>query len=241
MKVNWNPRDAFARARRRSTPWRVAMVPIGMACAIVVFVSYVYVSLHALLYLGPRDAFFCTPTRIASIVLLLVLLVLAFPPGMIITNCLFWLIPRVRNTLYRTEASAGQSFSKANTGLFKAFLALACVLLPIWAVAIDPTVCISKTAIYKRSWPLASMKVYPISHIAKVVPVCSRGSRGGWNIALLVTIDNDRSVDLAAIDIWYKSFSNSVLAVLQSLPWDYSRITRDCPEAYRKLISPIRG
>ena len=237
MKANWKPRDAFARARRRSTPWRLAMVPVMMVCIIAVFFSYQYLSLHALSCLGPKDAFFCTPTHIASIVLILVLLVLALPAGMTITNCLFWLIPRVRDALDRVEASVGQSFSKANTELFKAFLAMTCVLLPIWVFGVGSIVCVSETTIYKRSWPLASITGYPISHIAKVVPMCSRGGRGGWNIALMVTTDDGISIDLVGLDIWYRSFSANVLAVLQDRSWDYSEIARNCPSTYRNLVA----
>lgn len=151
------------------------------------------------------------------------------------TNVLLWFVPRVRHALNRAEARVGQSFSKRNAQLIKFLFATVALLLPVYLLAIGAMVCISKDTIYYRPQLLASMQSYSISQVKEVRPRCRR-DRGGGNIALIVTMRDGTSLDLAAFDLWFKSSSQQVLDLLRDRPWTYSEIDSGCPAYSRKLI-----
>src|SRR5690242_5967208 len=119
MSPKWRPSNALARAERRRSPWRIVVVPFGLACAIGVFLFGGYLTLRAQTLFGPDHVFFCTPTHLSSIILLLALGAFSIPTGFIIANLLLWMVPPIRAALEKAEVRAGGSFATANAGLVK--------------------------------------------------------------------------------------------------------------------------
>ena len=179
MRFKWRPARALIRAERRRSPWRILALPLGLACAIGVFLFVADVTLHALIFFGPDKVFFCTPTHISEIVLLLAVGVLSVLIGFIIANLLLWMLPPIRAALERAEAHAGQSFSTANARLVKFSAISALILMPIYVIAVGSEVCLSDSKIYYRPYSLASQQTYDMSQVAEVRPRCTKGNRGG--------------------------------------------------------------
>ena len=174
--------------------------PVAIACMIGMFVVSVGLTRQVQLFFAPLDAFFCTPTPISRTILIVAIFALVIPTGLLIANLLLWLIPAARHAFDRAETRIGKSFSTANAGLIKLFFAMAGIFLPIYFLAIGSMVCISQANIYYRQQLLTKWYSYPISQVEAVRPMCRKGSRGGWDIGLIVTIADNSSFDLAAVE-----------------------------------------
>ena len=72
MKINWSPADARARAGLRWTPWRLLLLPLCGVCWVGLSMAWVLATLEAVPLFPPKDAFFCTTTRAAPYLLVLV-------------------------------------------------------------------------------------------------------------------------------------------------------------------------
>lgn len=238
MRFKWRPADAFTRAGRRWSPWRILAVPLGFACAVAVFLFVADMTLRALILFGPDNVIFCTPTHVSAIILFLALAVLSVPAGLVIANLLLWTIRPIRAALERADARAGQSFATANAQLVNFAMLSALILLPIYVIALGSKDCLSDSEIYYRPHLLASQQTYALSQVAEVRPRCTKGTRGGWDIGLDLAMNDGASFDLAVIGPWFSSSSDRILTSLRGLRSNDSRIHSDCPIGLRKLVSP---
>jgi hypothetical protein len=220
MASSRTPRTARAKARQPWNPLRLLVViPAALASLIVPFVALVYIARNAFNLLSPEGTLFCTPTRLSMIILFFVLLFLAGSLGGMFAT-LLWSPRRQR----RSD--------------LKFLLKIGAIPFPIYLLALGSMVCVSETEIQYRSQLLAGWQRYHMSQIVSVRPDCSRGSRGGWDVRLYLTMDDGRSFDLAALHPWLPSSWQRVVGELSSRPWDNSNIDRDCPNSRRRLISP---
>ena len=238
MSPKWKPSDALARAERRRSPWRIIAVPLGLACAIGVFLFCSNITLRAQVFFAPANVFFCTPTHLSAILLFLVLGVLSIPIGLIIANLLLWIVPPIRAALERAEASAGGSFAAANAGLVKFTLVAALVFLPVYATTVGAKVCLSSSQIYYQSRVLVPLLTYDMTQLTEVRPRCTKGGRGGWDIGLDIALSDGTSFDLAVVGPWFSASSEGILASLRGVRSNDSQIESGCPVGLRKLVSP---
>ena len=240
MTPEWKPSDAFARAGRRWTPWRLLAVPLGFVCAVAVFVALATLTLRGELVTGPDSVFFCSPSRWSVVVLVMALLVLAVPIGFLLANVLLWMVPPIRRALDEAEARVGGSFSRANAGLVRATLVLALISLPVVVIAAGSSACLSRSDIYYRPHLLTSWRIYPLSQILEVRSRCETGSRGGWSIGLDVIVSDGTSLDLAVVGPWFRRFSTEIQTALHESKANDALIAPGCPPGLRKMLMPRR-
>lgn len=238
MNIRRRLGNALSRAECRRSLWRLLALPLGFACAIGIFLFLSYTTLRAQIFFGPDDVFFCTPSHLSSIVLLLTGGVLSLPVGLMVANLLLWMVPPARAALELAELQAGESFATANAGLAKFVAMSALMLLPIFAAAARPQACLSDSQVYYRPQVLSSFQAYDLSQLAEVRPRCTKGSRGGWDIGLEIEMTDGVSLDLAVVGPWFSSSSQRILAALGSVRSNSSQIDPRCPSGFRNLISP---
>src|SRR5258708_28683250 len=113
MNSRWKPGNALARAKHRRSPWRIVAVPLGLVCAIAVFLFGCAVTLRAQVFFGPDHSFYCTPTHLSALILFLALGVLSIPIGFVVANLLLWTVPPIRAALEKAETRVGGSFATA--------------------------------------------------------------------------------------------------------------------------------
>ena len=124
-------RSSQQRARRRKSPWNLALffTAVVYACAVA------YLMVSGLLYLQhsrfPHQAILTSHTRIGGIFLVFTL----FPSlaaGMILGNLVMWCIPAARRT-FEKEAKGikGTSFKSSMKQLFLAFMATLVIFGPL--------------------------------------------------------------------------------------------------------------
>jgi hypothetical protein len=219
MASSRTPGTGRVKVKQPFNPLRLLVViPAALASLIVPLAALVYITQNVFSLLCPDGVLFCTPTRLSMIIIFFVLIVYAGSlGGMFVT--LLWSPRRQR----RSE--------------LKLFLKIGAIPLPIYLLAVGSMVCVSETEVQYRTQLLAGWHHYPLSRIASVRPDCSRGSRGGWDVRLYITMDDGTSFDLATLHPWLPSRWQQVMGKLTSRPWDNSDIARDCPKSLRKLIS----
>jgi hypothetical protein len=230
-----SPKWIRANARRRPSAWQILALGIGFACLIGVFIIGYDLTLRAQIFLGPDDVFFCTPTHVSAIILLLLLFGLSIPLGFIIANLMLWTVPPIRAAL---EKADGRSFANATAGLVRLTSVSALVLLPVYVAAVSSKVCLSESRIYYQSHLLASLQAYDLSQIAEVRPRCTKGSRGGWNIGLYIEMADGATFDLAYVEPWFFASSERILALLRGKRSNDSQIASGCPIGLRNRITP---
>lgn len=91
MTDNHKVSGAFRRAKRRWTPWRILVVPLALGCTFATCVVLARITLWLQTLLSPRDAFFCTPTRLSLIILFFVLIPVQLAWVALLLMCCFGL------------------------------------------------------------------------------------------------------------------------------------------------------
>ena len=238
MNPKWRPGGALGRARSCWSPWRIATLPLGLGCAVAIFLFSSRATLRGQLLFGPDRVFFCTPTHLSMIILFLVLSIVSIPIGFAIANLLLWMVPPIRTALEQAEARAGRSFATANREIARFTFVSGLVLLPVYVMAFGPKVCLAHSQLSYQSHTFASPQTYNLTELSEVRPRCTRGSRGGWDIGLDLVLSDGTSFDLAVVGPWFSASSDSILALLRGLRLNDSEIDAGCPLGLRKLVSP---
>lgn len=228
---------AFARATRRWSPWRIVLVPLGLACVIGMFVVINNFAFDDLILLGPDHAFFCTPTHFAAFVLVILGFVVSVPIGLVIANLLLWMVPPIRYSLENAESRAGGSFVRNLSQLVTLALPMYLVVVPLYLIALSSSVCLSDGEIYYRPNIFFPLRTYDLSQVVEVRSRCTRG-REGWDIGIEITMTDGSLFDLAVAEGQYRASSERILGLFHNIRLKTAQISPDCPNNLKKSITP---
>lgn len=219
MASSRRPGRTRIRVGRRWSPWRLLfIIPMSLLSFIVPLASLFYVTRHVQLLLAAKEALFCTPTRLSEIILVVCLLLMALSLG----------------GMFIALLSSPPRYLRAKD--MRLLLTIGAIPLPIYLLSTGSMVCVNQYGVHYRPQLLASWHHYRFSQIGTVSAECQRGSRGGWDVRLYLTMSDGSSFDLAALYPWLPTSWQQGLGLLKDRPWDNSRINQDCPEPARNLI-----
>jgi hypothetical protein len=230
------PRDVTTGRMPRRAALLLLALPLVLLGSAAVFLAVESVTVQAQWFLAPEGAFFCTPTHIAALVLLLLALIVSVPPGFIIVNALLWNIPGIRNAMSRNRMRVEASFVEGNRSLIRIAIFSTIALLPIYLVAMGSMVCTSPSEIDYRANLLSSWHSYSLPQVVEVRPRCERSSRGSWTLGLDVEMSDGAIFDLA-IAPSFSVNSTRLKALLRGRKSTERQIDRDCPTSLRALVA----
>jgi hypothetical protein len=239
MRLRQRPSNAIRRAGLRWGLWHLALLPLVFACIVGAFLVLTDLTLRlhgSLASLESPDAFYCTPTRVSWLLFIPVIFSFSVPLGLVIGNCVLWIIPNARLALGRTSLRGKRSFAHSNAGLLRFALIVALLSAPFYILALNSRICLSDSTIFYKAHGLSPTRTYSLSQVREVRSSCTRGSRGGWDIGLALVL-NDISFDLTQSP-WFAASSERVLARLRGMRFDGTEVAAGCPIALRRLISP---